>query len=150
MRFTCADCGLLYGMTTPLSSAQGLQRFGNTLENVDNAETMSEENHMEKQNQPAPSSPAKQESLIEIAERADKLQGPVGEILRALAQWIAGSRTWNWRNALLIFGFLIVIYVGLIVLVWNGKVDSNTLAVSIGVLIGVAMNFLKSIFPSRE
>jgi hypothetical protein len=104
----------------------------------------------DKPDHPTEPTPSQQQSLIEILERADKLGGPVGEIIRAFARWIEGSRTWNWKNALLVFAFLTILYIGLVVLVWNGKIDSNTLAVAIGILIGVVVNFLKSIFPTRD
>jgi len=111
---------------------------------------MAEEKLAEEPKQPAHLAPAQQQSLIELLERADKLDGPVGQIIRAIARLISGSRAWNFWNALLVFLFLTVIYGGLVLLVWNGKMDNNTLALAIGILIGVVTNFLKSIFPIRE
>jgi len=80
----------------------------------------------------------------------DSVSGPVKEVLEAVAQMIRESKLWSFRSSLVVIGFLVIIYAGLFTLTIFEKLDGNTFSVSVGILIGVALNLVRSIFPSGD
>ena len=90
------------------------------------------------------------QSLIEFLERADKLDGPVGELIRAITRRIESSPSWSLWNALLLFLFLLALYAGLVFLVYSGRIDSSALTLALGILIGLLTGYVKYIFPTRD
>jgi hypothetical protein len=87
--------------------------------------------------------------LVDLIEKADRLEGPVGELIKAFAARLQLGPRWTWRNSLLLYGFITLIIIILSVLTALGKIASDVLMFGIGLLIGLLANYVRGLFPSK-
>ncbi len=97
-----------------------------------------------------PNQEHQQETLIDFLTKLDRLDGPVGAILRVWAKRLEGGPQHSFKHGLLICTLILIILLGLVFLVWFNKIDSNALMLLVGLVLGILSNYIRYIFPVGE
>jgi hypothetical protein len=112
------------------------------------------DNQIEKPQRPS-EAPVSTFSITEFLREIDQLKGPGKEILEPVKEILNGlayrvNPKWSWHHTLVLYGLIILLAFGLGILVWFGKITSDVFTFGLGLLIGIMIQHVKHIFPTKE
>lgn len=89
-------------------------------------------------------------TIIQALLEDSSIRESLANILKALADRMKKSPDYSWKHALAMYTAVAIVLIMTCILTWFGKIESEILTFTLGLIVGLLSHHIKSVFPLKH